>query len=127
MAHTGSYAITTSFIISALMPLRPAVSCVSHTLKVSPLSRSSLSSPMQLGEEGKEERGGERRREEEARRQQAAERGLGHALDGSVIMSSHHHLITAGRGRRACAGSEGQRLGDDGRGQGARWRLTGWP
>ena len=68
MAHTGSYAITTSFIISALMPLRPAVSCVSHTLKVSPLSRSSLSSPMQLGEEGKEERGGERRRRGVSRR-----------------------------------------------------------
>mmetsp|Transcript_58611 Transcript_58611/g.154002 ORF Transcript_58611/g.154002 Transcript_58611/m.154002 type:complete len:217 (-) Transcript_58611:393-1043(-) len=47
MAQTGSYAMTTSFIISAETPLRPSVSCTSHTLKVSPDSRSSLSSPMQ--------------------------------------------------------------------------------
>ena len=41
IAHTGSYAMTIFFIISALTPLRPSVSCVSHTENVSPDSRSS--------------------------------------------------------------------------------------
>mmetsp|Transcript_3856 Transcript_3856/g.6358 ORF Transcript_3856/g.6358 Transcript_3856/m.6358 type:complete len:210 (+) Transcript_3856:434-1063(+) len=46
IAQTGSYAMTMSFIISAETPLRPSVSCTSHTLNVSPDSRSSLSSPI---------------------------------------------------------------------------------
>mmetsp|Transcript_8696 Transcript_8696/g.22505 ORF Transcript_8696/g.22505 Transcript_8696/m.22505 type:complete len:241 (+) Transcript_8696:548-1270(+) len=46
MAQTGSYAITTRFSSSALMPARPFSSCALTTALVVPPSRSSLSSPM---------------------------------------------------------------------------------